>query len=140
MGHLRVDVQGNATFKHLPTNQLVESLQLGIQYSVGGLEARAAPDVLFQDFLTVEITHFPKYDRTISSSFDFSLVYRSGNPRPKPTPPHRFNDFTLRSYAPVAFRHFREKFNIKPEDYLVSIPSTIHRLLFIDLLSSSSLL
>ena len=74
LGHLRVDVQGNATFKHLPTNQLVESLQLGIQYSVGGLEARAAPDVLFQDFLTVEITHFPKYYRTTSSSFDFSFA------------------------------------------------------------------
>jgi hypothetical protein len=38
---------------------------------------------------------------------------------PKPTPPHRFNDFTMRSYAPVAYRHFREKFNIRPEDYLV---------------------
>ena len=60
MGHLRVDPQGNTTFKHLPTNQLVESLQLGIQYSVGGLEARVAPDVLFQDFLTVEIIDFPK--------------------------------------------------------------------------------
>jgi hypothetical protein len=60
IGHLRVDQQGNATFKHLPTNQLVESLQLGIQYSVGGLETRPAHDLLFQDFPTVEIIHFPK--------------------------------------------------------------------------------
>jgi len=60
LGHLRVDTQGNATFKHLPTNQLVESLQLGIQYSVGSLEATPAHDVLFQDFPTVEIIHFPK--------------------------------------------------------------------------------
>ncbi|CAF1214790.1 unnamed protein product [Rotaria sordida] len=105
LGHLRVDTQGNATFKRLPTNQLVEALQLGIQYSVGGLEATPAHDVLYQDFLTVEIIHFPKGGRTT----------------PKATPPHRFNDFTIRSYAPVAFRHFREKFNIKPEDYLSSI-------------------
>ncbi|CAF0885996.1 unnamed protein product [Adineta ricciae] len=105
LGHLRVDTQGNTTFKRLPTNQLVEALQLGIQYSVGGLEARQAHDVLFQDFLAVEITHFPKAGRTM----------------PKATPPHRFNDFTMRTYAPVAFRHFREKFNIKPADYLASI-------------------
>ncbi|UJR15371.1 hypothetical protein I4U23_002319 [Adineta vaga] len=105
LGHLRVDTQGNTTFKRLPTNQLVEALQLGIQYSVGGLEARQAHDVLFQDFLAVEITHFPKAGRTA----------------PKATPPHRFNDFTMRTYAPVAFRHFREKFNIKPADYLSSI-------------------
>ncbi|CAF4382469.1 unnamed protein product [Rotaria sp. Silwood2] len=105
LGHLRVDTQGNATFKRLPTNQLVEALQLGIQYSVGGLEARPAHDVLYQDFVTVEIINFPK----------------GGRNTPKATPPHRFNDFTIRSYAPVAFRHFREKFNIKPEDYLSSI-------------------
>ncbi|CAF1072280.1 unnamed protein product [Adineta steineri] len=105
LGHLRVDSQGNATFKRLPTNQLVEALQLGIQYSVGGLEARQAHDVLFQDFLAVEIIHFPK----------------GGRSNPKATPPHRFNDFTIRSYAPVAFRHFREKFNIKPADYLSSL-------------------
>jgi hypothetical protein len=48
------------------------------------------------------------------------LFNRSGRTTPKATPPHRFNDFTIRSYAPVAFRHFREKFNIKPEDYLVN--------------------
>lgn len=60
LGHLRVDTQGNTTFKRLPTNQLVEALQLGIQYSVGGLEAQQQHDVLFQDFLAVEITHFPK--------------------------------------------------------------------------------
>lgn len=60
LGHLRVDTQGNATFKHLPTNQLVQALQLGIQYSVGGLEARPAHDVLYQDFVTVELIQFPK--------------------------------------------------------------------------------
>jgi 1-phosphatidylinositol-4-phosphate 5-kinase len=60
LGHLRVDTQGNVTFKRLPITQLVEALQLGIQYTVGGLQAKAAHDVLYQDFLTVEIIHFPK--------------------------------------------------------------------------------
>ena len=62
LGHLRVDTQGNVTFKRLPITQLVEALQLGIQYTVGGLQAKAAHDVLYQDFLTVEIIHFPKYE------------------------------------------------------------------------------
>jgi hypothetical protein len=53
------------TFKRLPITQLVEALQLGIQYTVGGLQAKAAHDVLYQDFLTVEIIHFPKYVSTI---------------------------------------------------------------------------
>ena len=61
LGHLRVDEQGNATFKRLPTNQLVEALQLGIQYTVGGLETTPVIDVLFQDFAKIEIVHFPKW-------------------------------------------------------------------------------
>ena len=50
------------------------------------------------------------------------------SPRPrdgtKTTPAHRFTDFTIRSYAPVAFRHFRELFNIKPDEFLVSVERT----------------
>ncbi|UJR31254.1 hypothetical protein I4U23_018756 [Adineta vaga] len=109
LGHLRVDTQGNVTFKRLPITQLVEALQLGIQYTVGGLQAKAAHDVLYQDFLTVEIIHFPKEGT-------------------KTTPAHRFNDFTIRSYAPVAFRHFRELFNIKPDEFLYSICKPLREL------------
>ncbi|CAF1161683.1 unnamed protein product [Adineta ricciae] len=109
LGHLRVDTQGNVTFKRLPITQLVEALQLGIQYTVGGLQAKAAHDVLYQDFLTVEIIHFPKEGT-------------------KTTPAHRFYDFTIRSYAPVAFRHFRELFNIKPDEFLYSICKPLREL------------
>ncbi|CAF1125784.1 unnamed protein product [Rotaria sp. Silwood1] len=109
LGHLRIDTQGNVTFKRLPTTQLVEALQLGIQYTVGGLQAKAAHDVLYQDFLTVEIIHFPKEGT-------------------KTTPAHRFNDFTIRSYAPVAFRHFRELFNIRPDEFLYSICKPLREL------------
>ncbi|CAF1123799.1 unnamed protein product [Rotaria sordida] len=109
LGHLRIDTQGNVTFKRLPITQLVEALQLGIQYTVGGLQAKAAHDVLYQDFLTVEIIHFP----------------REGT---KTTPAHRFNDFTIRSYAPVAFRHFRELFNIRPDEFLYSICKPLREL------------
>lgn len=37
------------------------------------------------------------------------------------TPAHHFPDFRLKSYAPLAFRYFRELFGIKPDDYLVSL-------------------
>ena len=58
-----------------------------------------------------------KINRTI---FAFYLN-REGT---RTTPAHRFNDFTIRSYAPVAFRHFRELFNIKPDEFLVRISSS----------------
>lgn len=37
------------------------------------------------------------------------------------TPAHHFPDFRLKTYAPLAFRYFRELFGIKPDDYLVSV-------------------
>lgn len=36
------------------------------------------------------------------------------------TPAHHFPDFRFKTYAPVAFRYFRELFGIRPDDYLVS--------------------
>lgn len=53
------------------------------------------------------------------------MLIREGT---KTTPAHRFNDFTFRSYAPVAFRHFRELFNIKPDEYLHSICKPLREL------------
>lgn len=35
------------------------------------------------------------------------------------TPAHHFPDFRFKTYAPVAFRYFRELFGIRPDDYLV---------------------
>lgn len=37
------------------------------------------------------------------------------------TPAHHFPDFRFKTYAPVAFRYFRELFGIRPDDYLVRI-------------------
>lgn len=38
------------------------------------------------------------------------------------TPAHHYPDFRFKTYAPVAFRYFRELFGIRPDDYLVRIP------------------
>ena len=35
------------------------------------------------------------------------------------TQAHKNKDFTFKTYSPVAFRFFREAFQIKPDDYLV---------------------
>ncbi|KAH0628291.1 hypothetical protein JD844_009211 [Phrynosoma platyrhinos] len=39
------------------------------------------------------------------------------------TPAHHYPDFRFKTYAPLAFRYFRELFGIKPDDYLYSICS-----------------
>ncbi|ELV10744.1 Putative PIP5K1A and PSMD4-like protein [Tupaia chinensis] len=39
------------------------------------------------------------------------------------TPAHHYNDFRFKTYAPVAFRYFRELFGIRPDDYLYSLCS-----------------
>lgn len=36
------------------------------------------------------------------------------------TPAHHNGDFRFKTYAPIAFRYFRELFGIRPDDYLVS--------------------
>lgn len=41
------------------------------------------------------------------------------------TPAHHHGDFRFKTYAPIAFRYFRELFGIRPDDYLVSW--TTHR-------------
>ena len=44
-------------------------------------------------------------------------AYRDGSSL---TPAHSYNDFRFKTYAPVAFRYFRELFGIQPDDFLVS--------------------
>lgn len=43
------------------------------------------------------------------------------------TPAHHYPDFRFKTYAPLAFRYFRDLFGIKPDDYLVRLPSTSWR-------------
>jgi len=46
-----------------------------------------------------------------------AVVIREGSNQ---TPAHEYSDFRFRTYAPVAFRYFRELFGIQPDDFLVS--------------------
>jgi 1-phosphatidylinositol-4-phosphate 5-kinase len=36
------------------------------------------------------------------------------------TPAHHYIDFKFKTYAPIAFRYFRDLFGIQPDDFLVS--------------------
>jgi len=74
---------------------------LGIQHAVGGLASKPERDLLMQDFMTVETTVFPS-DGT------------------NHTPAHHDPEFIFKTYAPIAFRYFRDLFGIQPDDYLIS--------------------
>jgi len=102
IGHRRIDVEGKVSYKKIETNQLMGSIQLGIQASIGGLAKHPERDLLMQDFMEVETTHFSKHGS-------------------KQTPAHSYADFTFRTYAPVAFRYFRDLFGIQPADFLMSV-------------------
>ncbi|NWI93172.1 PI51B kinase, partial [Pitta sordida] len=52
--------------------------------------------------------------------FVFVFVFSEGS---NLTPAHHYPDFRFKTYAPLAFRYFRELFGIKPDDYLYSICS-----------------
>ncbi|XP_041667394.1 phosphatidylinositol-4-phosphate 5-kinase, type I, beta a isoform X2 [Cheilinus undulatus] len=88
--------------KKLTPAALKGAIQLGIGYAVGNLSSKPDRDVLMQDFSVVESVFLPS----------------EGSNQ---TPAHHYPDFRLKTYAPLAFRYFRELFGIKPDDYLYSI-------------------
>ncbi|XP_068609351.1 phosphatidylinositol-4-phosphate 5-kinase, type I, beta a [Brachionichthys hirsutus] len=83
-------------------SSLKGAIQLGIGYAVGNLSSKPDRDVLMQDFSVVESVYLPREGSSL-------------------TPAHHFPDFRLKTYAPLAFRYFRELFGIKPDDYLYSM-------------------
>uniref|UniRef100_A0AAQ5Y132 PIPK domain-containing protein n=1 Tax=Amphiprion ocellaris TaxID=80972 RepID=A0AAQ5Y132_AMPOC len=91
--------------RHRPSttsSALKGAIQLGIGYTVGNLSSKPERDVLMQDFYVVESIFFPSEGSNL-------------------TPAHHFPDFRFKTYAPVAFRYFRELFGIRPDDYLYSL-------------------
>ncbi|XP_039298857.1 phosphatidylinositol 4-phosphate 5-kinase type-1 alpha isoform X5 [Nilaparvata lugens] len=104
LGHRRVGTGGEVTYKKIQTSQIMGSIQLGIQHAVGGLASKPERDLLMQDFMTVETTTFPA----------------DGSSH---TPAHHYSEFIFKTYAPIAFRYFRDLFGIQPDDFLISFCS-----------------
>ncbi|XP_040846400.1 phosphatidylinositol 4-phosphate 5-kinase type-1 gamma isoform X2 [Ochotona curzoniae] len=102
LGHRSVDASGETTYKKTTSSTLKGAIQLGIGYTVGNLSSKPERDVLMQDFYVVESIFFPSEGSNL-------------------TPAHHFQDFRFKTYAPVAFRYFRELFGIRPDDYLYSL-------------------
>ncbi|PAA48834.1 hypothetical protein BOX15_Mlig000740g3 [Macrostomum lignano] len=102
LGHRRVDDEGQVTYKKRPTNEIMRAIQLGIQNSVGNEAQKPSRDLLTQDFGVCEIVDFP----------------REGG---KLTMAHTMSSFTFKTYAPLAFRHFRKLYNIDISQFLASI-------------------
>ncbi|XP_075219553.1 phosphatidylinositol 4-phosphate 5-kinase 59B isoform X3 [Lycorma delicatula] len=104
LGHRRVGTGGEVTYKKIQTSQIMGSIQLGIQHAVGGLASKPERDLLMQDFMTVETTTFAA----------------DGSSH---TPAHHYSEFVFKTYAPIAFRYFRDLFGIQPDDFLISFCS-----------------
>ncbi|XP_039766383.1 phosphatidylinositol 4-phosphate 5-kinase type-1 gamma isoform X2 [Ornithorhynchus anatinus] len=102
LGHRGVDASGETTYKKTTSSTLKGAIQLGIGYTVGNLSSKPERDVLMQDFYVVESIFFPSEGSNL-------------------TPAHHYPDFRFKTYAPVAFRYFRELFGIRPDDYLYSL-------------------
>ena len=102
LGHRRIDRQGEVSYKRVPSNALMGAIQLGIANSLGSLANRPRRDILVQDFDVIEEVAFP----TIGS---------------QTTPSHKFDDFKFKTYAPIAFRYFRELFKVEADEFLRSL-------------------
>ena len=84
------------------TEALMTAIQFGILHSLAKISPKPKRDLLLPDFLTAENISFPKHGS-------------------ESTPAHKFRDFSFKSYSPVAFRHFRDHFDILPEDFIASV-------------------
>ncbi|KAJ8398519.1 hypothetical protein AAFF_G00427740 [Aldrovandia affinis] len=102
IGHRGVDPTGETTYKKTTSSALKGAIQLGITHTVGSLSQKAERDVLMQDFVVVESIFFPSEGSNL-------------------TPAHHYSDFRFKTYAPIAFRYFRELYGIRPDDYLYSL-------------------
>ncbi|XP_062866841.1 phosphatidylinositol-4-phosphate 5-kinase, type I, alpha, a isoform X2 [Trichomycterus rosablanca] len=104
IGHRGIDPTGETTYKKTTSSALKGAIQLGITYTVGSLSSKPERDVLMQDFEVVESIFFPSEGSNV-------------------TPGHHHGDFRFKTYAPIAFRYFRDLFGIRPDDYLNSLCS-----------------
>ncbi|XP_013864680.1 phosphatidylinositol 4-phosphate 5-kinase type-1 alpha [Austrofundulus limnaeus] len=102
IGHRGIDPTGETTYKKTRSSALKGAIQLGITYTVGSLSQKPERDVLLQDFEVVESIFFPNEGSNL-------------------TPAHHYGDFRFKTYAPIAFRYFREMFGIRPDDYMYSL-------------------
>eukprot|EP00105_Crassostrea_gigas_P023428 XP_011443264.1 PREDICTED: phosphatidylinositol 4-phosphate 5-kinase type-1 alpha isoform X3 [Crassostrea gigas] len=102
IGHRREEKMGAVTYKKKSTSELMAAIQLGIGQSVGGLSSKSEQDLHTWDFGAIASVSFPSVGSNL-------------------TPAHHHSDFRFKTYAPIAFRYFRELFSIQTDDFLFSL-------------------
>ncbi|CAF3353384.1 unnamed protein product [Rotaria socialis] len=101
LGHRRVDETGHVTYKRVTIDDLMKSLQIGLNYVIGK-HHQPQRQVLIQDFQQIEYQDFPP----------------EGS---KSTPKHLYAEFCLKTYAQTAFRFFRNTFGVDPSSFMLSL-------------------
>eukprot|EP00126_Sphaerothecum_destruens_P000345 Sdes_comp10403_c0_seq1m2064 len=101
LGHRKV-VNGKTVYKQTLSRSIMAGIQLGVGHSVGSITPKERRDLLMADFEEIECVDFPACGGSV-------------------TPAHSHPDFKFKSYAPRAFRHFREAYGIRAENFMLSI-------------------
>lgn len=103
LGHREVNLKtGEVSFKQLKSAEIMGSIQIGLRIATGFIMQRKHRDILHTDFDEVESLTYPKEGTNL-------------------TPPHNYNNFKFYSYAPWAFRVFRDAFGIDTREFLMSL-------------------
>lgn len=97
----------NQYLSQIPASGLMVAMQLGIGQAVGYITPKERRDILMKDFDDIDVVHFPAEGSATTVA-------------------HRCKDFVFKTYAPRAFRYFREEFEIGADDFLVRIITLFH--------------
>lgn len=106
---------GEIIYKGHPSWVLMQNIQTGIRYSVSNTAT-----LLDEDELKNLKIH-EKHDDFFKSP-PIRWFPSQGS---QATPAHKAPSFKFKDYCPIVFRHLREKFEIDPSDYLVSLCHTL---------------
>eukprot|EP00043_Microstomoeca_roanoka_P017750 m.186057 g.186057 ORF g.186057 m.186057 type:complete len:920 (+) comp16694_c5_seq1:339-3098(+) len=102
-GHRTLNtITGEVSYKKVKSTELMQAIQMGMRQAIGYTMQKRKRDILMQDFQEVESVYYPKEGTAT-------------------TPPHKFENFKFYTYAPRAYRHFREIFGIDTADFLLSM-------------------
>jgi len=106
LGHRSVK-DGVVHYKKISSKELKNSIQLGIVHFINEQNRNRSPfnierDILVQDFQVVDTIQFP-HNGSASQ------------------PPHDYNDFKLKIYAPYGFKYLRKCFKIDEMEFVNSL-------------------
>ena len=94
--------QGQTIFKGHPSWNIMMNIKLGLAVTVGQAQQGDSQSLTSKDFDSVYKQDFPPEGTSV-------------------TPAHVAGFFSFKDHAPQAFRHIREHFGVRTEDYTISL-------------------